>query len=281
MIGVFALSAALKDSDIEKYKASTALLEKQGFKFTLANNLEDKEEIFNGADYFSAGTTVSRLKALQALKTSTYLSLKGGYGVQQCLASLDSSIFKDSSVFGYSDLTALFCKLQVDDSIKLYHSPMLVELSSLSEEELESFKAFLGASDDVKTMLLKFTTGLKDKLEQANSCFLQAPSYIWGGNLTLLLSVNIKPTIKSGYKNILFIEDCFEEAYKLERMLYTAQSLNLYQDIDELWLGESKEALFNLDLLKEFSKKYNFNLVTELPFGHNKKFTLPIFRHYN
>lgn len=283
MLGIFALSAALKDTDLEKYSAGLDLLSSEGIDFQKAKNLELKEEIFPDADYFTAGKVKERITALKDLKVNNLLSLKGGYGVQQCLNSLDIKDFKHCSVFAYSDLTALFLKLQHDRSIKLFHSPMLVELSSLSKEEFLSFTNFLQANvcDDFKAKLLELTTGLIDKLQSSESCFLASPSYIWGGNLTLLLSSCVKPVIDKGYKKILFLEDCYEEAYKVERMLYSAANQNFFDDIDELWLGESKEALFNEELLEKFAHDYNFNLVKSLPFGHNKKFTLPIFHYYD
>jgi muramoyltetrapeptide carboxypeptidase LdcA involved in peptidoglycan recycling len=283
MLGIFALSAALKDTDLEKYSAGLDLLISEKIDFKKANNLELKDEIFPDADYFTAGSVNERIAAFHDLKAKFLLSLKGGYGVQQCLSELKISDFKSRSLFAYSDLTALFLKLQKDRSIKLFHSPMLVELSSLSLEEFLSFKSFLleEKHNDFKTKLLALTTGLVDTLKASDSCFLNSPSYVWGGNLTLILSSCVKPVIDKGYKKILFIEDCYEEAYKVERMLYSAANQNLFDNIDELWLGESKEAFFNIDLLNEFASEYNFNLVLGLPFGHNKKFTLPIFHYYD
>lgn len=281
MLGIFGLSAALKETELDKYQAGLTLLEAHNIDYIKASNLEQREEIFPGANYFSTGTVKQRLQALSDLNTNAFLSLKGGYGAQQCLAELDPSVFHNSSVFAYSDLTALFLKLQKDTTVKLFHSPMLVELSSLKKDELESFLTFLRGSKNIKASLLQQTLGLRSKLEESFSFLLSDPSYIWGGNLTLLLSMNIKPVIKKGYKKILFIEDCYEEAYKVERMLYTAANLGLFDDIDELWLGESQEALFNTSLIEKFKKEYGFNLVKNLPFGHSKKFTLPIFQYYD
>jgi len=281
VLGIFALSAALKETELEKYQAGLKLLDDNAIQYQKASNLELKEEIFSGAEYFSCGTLEQRLKGLKELKADQFLSLKGGYGVQHCLEDLDTSVFSNKAVFGYSDLTALFLKLQKDSSIKLFHSPMLTELSGLSKEEQTSFFGFLKEDSCLKKKLLSLTPGLEEQLKSQNSIFLKEPSYLWGGNLTLLLSMNVLPIVKEGYKNILFIEDCFEEAYKVERMLYTALNQGLFADIDELWLGESKEAVFNIGLLENLAQKYNFNLLTGLPFGHSKKFTLPIYHYYN
>lgn len=282
MLGIFALSAALKETDYENYHKALALLEESGIDVQKASNLEKKLEIFDQAQYHSCASVEERLSALKELQTSQYLAMKGGYGVQQCLSKLDKAVFQDSKIFAYSDLTALFLALHKDHSIKLFHSPMLLELPSLSQDELDSFLGFLKEETiDLKTKLLDLTIGLKEKLKQASSVFLEHPSYIWGGNLSLLLSMNQKVQTKNGYKNILFVEDCYEEGYKTERMLYSLKAHGFLDDIDELWLGEAKEALFNIPLLESFAKEYNFKLVTGLPFGHKTKFTLPIFSYFN
>ena len=282
MLGIFALSAALKDTELDKYQASLKLLDEQGFEYKKASNLENKTEIFQDAQYFSCGTLTERLSALAELKDcNQYLALKGGYGVQHCLEDLDKASFTNSSVYAYSDLTALFVYLSPDETIKLFHSPMLVELSTLDEAELQSFLGFLKDDSVSKAKLFELTAGLEAKLKSTNSIFIDEPVYLYGGNLSLLLSAKQEFKVNTGYKKILFIEECFEEAYKLERMLYAAENQGLFNGIYELWLGESKEALFNLGLLEKLAKKYNFNLVTELPFGHRQKFTLPIFQYYN
>lgn len=281
MIGIFALSAALKETDLDKYQSSLKQLNELKIDFVKASNLEFKKEIFNQAQYFTCGSVEDRVKGLENLNCNKLLSLKGGYGSLHCLDHLDLSFFDNKSIFGYSDLTALFLSLQKNSSVRIYHSPMLIELAALSKEELDSFMYFLKDGIVSKKALYENTQGLEDALRESNSNFVDNPSYVWGGNLTLLLSMNTFPKIKSGYKNILFIEDCFEEAYKVERMLYSLVKLGYLDTIDELWLGKAKEALFNMDLLESFSREFNFKLVTELPFGHNEKFTLPIFNYFD
>ena len=281
MIGIFALSAALKETDLDKYQSSLKQLNELEMDFVKASNLEFKKEIFNQAQYFTCGSVEDRVKGLENLNCNKLLSLKGGYGSLHCLDKLDLSFFDNKSIFGYSDLTALFLRLQENPSVKIYHSPMLIELATLSKEELDSFIYFLNDGIVSKKSLCENTVGLEEVLKHSNSIFLDNSSYVWGGNLTMLLSMNTFPEIKSGYKNILFIEDCFEEAYKVERMLYALVNLGYLNKLDELWLGKAKEALFNLDLLESFSRDFNLKLVAELPFGHNEKFTLPIFHYFD
>lgn len=281
MIGIFALSAALKETDLDKYQSSLKLLNELKIEFIKASNLEFKKEIFDQAEYFTTGSVKDRITGLKNLNCKKLLSMKGGYGSLHCLDQLDLSFFDNKSIFGYSDLTALFLSLQKNPTVKIYHSPMLIELAALSKEELDSFMYFSNDGIVSKKALYQNTQGLEEALKESSSNFLDKPSYVWGGNLTMLLSMNTFPEIKSGYKNILFIEDCFEEAYKVERMLYSLVRLGYLDNVDELWLGKAKEALFNLDLLESFSREFNLKLVTELPFGHNEKFTLPIFHYFD
>lgn len=274
MLSIFALSTALKDTDYKNYHAALDLFDSRSISYEKASNLEAKTEIFTDADYFSCGSIDERLGALYDLKQNTLVALKGGYGVMQCLASLQKDFFANKRVFAYSDLTALFLELQELDC-ELFHSPMFTELVDLSEKELNSFFTFLSGVENKKQALLALTDGLEDLLTEQSSVFLTNPSYIWGGNLSLLITAKNYP--KPDVKNILFIEDCFEEGYKLERMTYTALNLGLFDNLDELWLGISKDANFNTELLAKIAQEKGFKLIKGLPFGHQKKFTLPIY----
>jgi muramoyltetrapeptide carboxypeptidase LdcA involved in peptidoglycan recycling len=279
VFAIFALSAALKDTDYKNYHAAIDFLQSISINFEQAKNLEAKFEIFSDADYFSCGSVEDRLSSLYDLKSNTLLALKGGYGVMQCMPSLQKEFFNEKRVFAYSDLTALFLALK-DINVELFHSPMFTELIELSEKELNSFFCFLKGVDNKKQALLSLTEGLETLLSEQGSSFIENPAYLWGGNLSLLLTSNDYPKAPETYKNILFIEDCFEEDYKLERMIYTALNLGLFDNIDELWLGVSKEANFNIDLLLQIAKEKGFKLIQGIPFGHQKKFTLPIFCNY-
>ncbi len=284
-LAICALSGALKKEQLESYHLSLELLKEEGFLLELGDNLESSTEIFPGAEYFSAGSPEEKIKAFKKLNNSNpdlFYALKGGYGVQHCLNAFEGIELKTKSFFGYSDLTALFSFLYTlyQDQTNLFYSPMLCEYAELSKEEQDSLLYFMNNHNnlDLKKDLLNCTPGLESKLKEANSIFLEEPVFVWGGNLSLLVSENY---ILSGAKNILFIEDCDEEPYKIERAFISAFNQGFFDDINELWIGEAQATKYNYELIRSLAGDMNFNLIEDLPFGHKTKFTLPIFQQYN
>jgi muramoyltetrapeptide carboxypeptidase LdcA involved in peptidoglycan recycling len=113
--------------------------------------------------------------------------------------------------------------------------------------------------------------------------FLRASSnkdsnYIIGANLSVLCSLlgtAYMPDLKG---KILFLEECNEPLYKMERMFYQLHLAGCFKDLEELWIGTSLNAELPMDLLESFSAIYNFRLVTDLPIGHGDlNFITPLF----
>ena len=282
-VGVFALSGALKEYNTVNHEITkTIFAKKPEFNLTLAENLYTKTEIFPEAQYYTAGTVEQRVAGLKALDPDVYYALKGGYGVQHCVDEIDKLDLGNKVFFGYSDLTALFIRLykKYQDKVSVFYSPMFNELAEISEAESKAFFYFLENHNkaNYKEDLLELTVGLKDLLDIHDSVFLKEECFVWGGNLSLLVAENYIPKI--GKKNILFVEDCYEEAYKIERLFFCLKNQGFLENIDELWLGEEQETRYNLELVESFAKDYGFKLIYGLPFGHKTRFTLPLYRDY-
>ena len=103
-------------------------------------------------------------------------------------------------------------------------------------------------------------------------------NYFIGSNLSILCSLlgtAYMPDLKG---KVLFLEECNEPLYKMERMFYQLHLAGCFKDLQELWLGTSLNAELPMDLLNSFSAIYNFRLVTDLPVGHGDlNFITPLF----
>jgi muramoyltetrapeptide carboxypeptidase LdcA involved in peptidoglycan recycling len=99
-----------------------------------------------------------------------------------------------------------------------------------------------------------------------------------GSNLSILCSLlgtAYMPDLKG---KILFLEECNEPLYKMERMFYQLHLAGCFKDLEELWIGTSLNAELPMDLLESFSAIYDFRLVTDLPIGHGDlNFITPLF----
>ena len=111
-----------------------------------------------------------------------------------------------------------------------------------------------------------------------NTSSNKVSNYIIGANLSVfcsLLGTAYMPDLKG---KVLFLEECNEPLYKMERMFYQLHLAGCFKDLEELWIGTSLNAELPMDLLNSFSAIYNFRLVTDLPIGHGDlNFITPLF----
>lgn len=220
-------------------------------------------------------------------------------------------------ILAYSDLTTLalaFNRKANDlnlEPIPFYHSPMLFEMaswfddaekiseaSSVNKKIFELFVSLIketNVSENGKMTLAEkpFQLGFRDiffehlmeiiELRQyaphiKESLINKGSNYFIGSNLSILCSLlgtAYMPDLKG---KILFLEECNEPLYKMERMFYQLHLAGCFKDLEELWIGTSLNAELPMDLLKSFSAIYNFRLVTDLPIGHGDlNFITPLF----
>ena len=115
------------------------------------------------------------------------------------------------------------------------------------------------------------SAGLKAMLQASNSCILQEfNTPILGGNLSIIISLIGTGYLPSFKDSILFIEECNEPLYKVERMLWQMHYAKLFHGVKELWIGISEEAEIPMDLLMNFADIYGFRILRDLPIGHGK-----------
>lgn len=262
-IGIIAPAAALKEG--ESLETGIKFLEELGFKVKQAKNLLEREELFEGAGTWLPGSAQRRIDSMMQLwsdpEIDILLSMRGGYGCIQLLDKLDYDYIAKNPkpLLGYSDLTALFCALYTnayDSKLELFHCPMLTELSGLNQVSRDSFVRLLTQIDPdaYRNYNFKFNNGTK----------------ILGGNLTLISSLLGTKYLPDFADSILFLEDCKEPAYKIERMLYQLEFAGIFDSILELQLGIAVEAEYNYALLEELALRHGFKLTKDITVGHGK-----------
>lgn len=255
-IGIIALSSALKQG--EDISESVSVIESWGHELIFAKNCFDQKILCPNSDTLLAGTIQARIDGLYEIwdQADIIWSLRGGYGAVQILEFLDYEFFSNRPkiLCGYSDLTALFLALHSQSNLNtFFHCPMLFEFSGLKEEEKLDLKSMFADPDN----------------------FRKTQKIIRGGNLSLITALIGSPYFKGFESNeILFLEECKEPAYKVERMLYQLYHAGLFQNIDELWIGKEDEAVFNIDFLHLIREQYNFEIKLDKPYGHASKMVL-------
>lgn len=159
--------------------------------------------------------------------------------------------------------------------------------------------SFLNSSEQVLADYLSTTQELNldienagfEVREQCQNTSLQISNYlkvtqilrnpsnnIIGANLSVLCSLLGTSFMPSFKGKILFIEDCNEPLYKMERMFYQLHLAGCFDNLKELWIGTSSEAELPMDLILRFSEIHGFTFVCDLPIGHGDlNFITPLF----
>ncbi len=151
-------------------------------------------------------------------------------------------------ILGYSDLTALFMAIIKKTKMQCFHTPMLVELSRLNGPSMDSFFNILSLTENFK-------------IEKKNKKIL-------GGNLTVLASLIGTDYLPDFKDAVLFLEDCNEEPYKIDRLINQLYLSGIFDNISEIWLGKAMQTKYNLQLLQRIATNRNIILKQDLDIGH-------------
>jgi len=241
-----------------------------------------------------AGDDTTRLAAIHRAASSgadVAMISRGGYGLTRLLPSLDykkitKAIHKGTRFVGLSDFTAFQTALLAKTGATSWAGPALGEDFGQAHPDDIMEACF----DD---MLSGQGEGAGWRMSSASFKAL-APkregvwahdAVLWGGNLSVLVSLlgtPFFPQIKGG---VLFLEDISEHPYRIERMLTQLLHAGVFHQQKAIVLGQ-----FTQYKLTAHDKGFTFNSVThwlrnqlktpvltDLPFGHvQTKVCLPV-----
>ncbi len=185
--------------------ATVAALAQRGWRVKEAANLREMEHRFAGTD---ASRAAGLNAALSDPDTDLILALRGGYGTARLLPLIDWEAARRSyAVFvGLSDLTAFNLALFAKTGRSSWQGPvarMFTEANDLRDERFE--QALTSPNFRLETPI--------------SGDAVETEGTLWGGNLTVLVSLLGTPYFPSVEGGILFIEDVGEPAWRVERLL--------------------------------------------------------------
>ncbi len=241
-----------------------------------------------------AGPDDVRLAALHrvaAAAPSVAMATRGGYGLSRLLDRIDwpllaRSVERGTRWVGHSDFTALHIGLLAHTGAGSWAGPMATDDFGRAEDA--------GGVDDVtRDCFIEAMTGELEAVgfrTEASFDSLQLRGRLWGGNLSMLLSMLGTPhwpsarTIKGG---VLFIEDVNEHPYRIERgllQLHQAGVLGAQKAVllgqFSAWKPSPLDRGYTLKtVVAHLRSLLSVPLITGLPFGHvPTKLTLPVGR---
>lgn len=282
IIDIIAPSSPLRNS---QWKKGVTILKRWGLKPHLiegtfspwlfhANNNKNRSVFLNRA-FFNQNS-------------SAVWMMRGGYGLQKIMLdfikgySQKGAMAKKKLFIGYSDGTALHLYLNGQNQPTL-HAPLISELPSLSQKDLEHLKNILfGVKKEIVFDNLRVFQSSKPVSLRASSVHgrdrsllktsLQksVKSSIIGGNLSLLSTSVGAPWCPVFAGHFLFVEDINEADYRVDRLLHHLFYSGALKSVKAILFGCFPHLTLPAlrKVLKSFSDVCDIPLVFGLPCGH-------------
>jgi muramoyltetrapeptide carboxypeptidase len=180
-----------------------------------------------------AGTDEERAADFNSLfdnpEVDAVICARGGYGSLRILPLIDFQRIAShpKAIVGFSDITALLSGIYSRCGLAVFHGPMLTTLAVATETTQRSLLNTLSAEGELT-------------LSCANAVTLRggrAAGPVCGGNLTTLCHLLGTPYAPDFRRHILFLEDCGEAPYRIDRMLTQMKLSGCFEHLRGLLLG--------------------------------------------
>ena len=193
--------------------------------------------------------------------------LRGGYGSLRLLQDIDFKIFKRNKkiLIGFSDITVLLLAIFAKTKLITFHGPML----GIENNPTSINKMWKLITDK------NFSFSYQNKSKGVVIKRGKAKGKLLGGNLT-----NICSMIGSGYlpdfkDSILFLEDCNEEPYKIDRLLTQLQNAKIFNKVNGIIFSSFYSCKFKnqkeiMNLIKDKTSNLKIPIIYNFPIGHGK-----------
>jgi len=194
---------------------------------------------FQRGPLYFAGTSAQRLEDLHEAfadpATKMVTCLRGGYGSNYLLDGLDLDLIRKhpKPFFAYSDLTGIQLRLLDQLGLPAFHGPMVAADFYLEDGvHLPSFQAALAG----QPYSLGPTEGLR--LLKPGKTHSTIRGALYGGCLSILVSLLGTPYEPQTEGKLLFIEDTGAKPYQIDRMLWQLRQAGKLAGVRGIIFGE-------------------------------------------
>jgi muramoyltetrapeptide carboxypeptidase len=194
---------------------------------------------FQKGPLYFAGTPAQRLedlhKAFTDTDTGAVACLRGGYGSNYLLGQLDLELIRQhpKPFFAYSDLTGIQLHLLDKIGLPAFHGPMVAaDFANEKGVHLPSLQAALTG--------IPYTLGAAEGLRVLKSgrVFSEARGTLYGGCLSILVSLLGTPWEPRTEGKLLFLEDTGAKPYQVDRMLWQLRHAGKLKGVRGIVFGE-------------------------------------------
>ncbi len=281
------------------YSPSGAVRDKQAFKRGLSRLKKLGHAVEVDADALStstrfAGDDATRLEAIHRAASSgadVALISRGGYGLTRILPGIDykkvaKAVQKGTRFVGLSDFTAFQNALLAKTGAQSWSGPALGE--DFGQEHPDDimeacFDDMLSGQGEGAGWRL--TAACANALSNKREGVWAQDAVLWGGNLSVLVSLLGTPYFPQVKGGVLFLEDISEQPYRIERMLTQLLHSGVLALQKAVVLGQfthykltPHDKGFKLQSVVDWLRsQIKTPVLTDLPFGHvQTKVCLPV-----
>lgn len=284
-IYVYSPSGAVRDR--ASFKRGIKRLQALGHEVEVDPSALDTWQRFAGDD----ATRLAAVARAAASGADVALTTRGGYGLSRLLPTLPyrqiaKSIQNGTRFVGFSDFTALQLALYAKTEAITWAGPALCEGFGTSDPEGPD-EITMACFDDLISGSGEGTGWrLKPNLSQnPSSGVLAKQATLWGGNLSMVVSILGTPYFPEIKNGVLFLEDVGEHPYRIERMLTQLMHAGVLRQQKAIVLGQfteykltAQDKGYTLAKMVEWLRtQVKCPILTGLPFGHvPTKVLLPV-----
>jgi muramoyltetrapeptide carboxypeptidase len=256
-----AIVAPSSPFDVDKYRAGEAFLATR-YRLRVRDDLLSRSGYLAGDD---ARRKTELQDALEDREVRAIVAARGGYGATRIVGELDWRILarEPKWIVGFSDVTALHVEAS------------LVGVASLHGAMVAS----LGAREELRAPLLSVLGGAAPAAWEDLEVVAGAPGAIargtaFGGNLALLEACAAAGRLVVPEGAILFLEDCTERPYRIDRMLTALHLGGHLARAAAFVVGEftdcnpGPDGVDAASVLRARLSSYGVPVVANAPFGH-------------
>jgi muramoyltetrapeptide carboxypeptidase len=278
-LGIYCFSPAGAVRTLDRFHTALATLKTQGYLVQVDKGALATSQRFAGTDK----QRVAAFNRAAASKHEVALITRGGYGITRLLSDLDYKALTGANKrwVGFSDFTAFQLAMLAKAKAITYSGPALMDdfgAAEIDDDRELTHAMFSEAMRDDHELL-----GFATKTPATYKGF-EASGVLWGGNLSVLCSLQgseFFPKVRGG---LLMLEDVAEPPYRVERMLTQLLHSGVIDSQKAVLLGNfnnykvtSHDDGFDMPgVVKWLRGKTKTPIITGLPIGHAPlKFTLP------
>lgn len=284
------------------YSPSGAVRDKAGFRRGVKRLQSQGHEIEIDPDALAshqrfAGDDDTRLAAIERAAASgaqVAMTTRGGYGLTRLLprlpyAALQQAVERGTAFVGLSDFTAMQLAMLAQAGTPSWAGPALLEDFANQEEPDEIMQACFddllsGQGEGTGWRLPLSDLRAHPELAGEEGWGVEQ-AMLWGGNLSVLVSMLGTPYFPQVDGGVLFLEDVAEHPYRIERMLTQLLHAGVLGSQKAILLGQFNryqlvphDKGFKLQSVVDWLRsQLEIPVLTGLPFGHvPTKVLLPV-----